>query len=171
MKKLSKCPWSLLLFHFFLSPGSKPVPLVLWEILYDQLTKEGKTQFTVGPEEYSGATPKQTAAMLQAFSGITLKDSDEGKFSQNFRNKVIVCFTCKHKWSDMELHTDSQGFSYDSAGKESTCNAGDLGLIPGVGRHPGEGKSYPLQYSGLESNSLQLYGLQPARFLCPWNFP
>ena len=34
-----------------------------------------------------------------------------------------------------------------SAGKESTCNAGDLGLIPGVGRHPGEGKSYPLQYS------------------------
>ena len=34
-----------------------------------------------------------------------------------------------------------------SAGKEATCNAGDLGLIPGLGRYPGEGKCYPLQYS------------------------
>ena len=39
-----------------------------------------------------------------------------------------------------------------SAGKESTCNIGDLGLIPGLGRSPGEGKGYPLQYSGLESS-------------------
>ena len=34
-------------------------------------------------------------------------------------------------------------------GKESACNAGDLGLIPGLGRSPGEGKGYPLQYSDL----------------------
>ena len=39
-----------------------------------------------------------------------------------------------------------------SAGKESTCNAGDLGLIPGVGRSPGEGNSSPLQDSGLEDS-------------------
>ena len=39
-----------------------------------------------------------------------------------------------------------------SAGKESTCNAGDPGLIPGSGRSPGEGKGYPLQYSGLENS-------------------
>ena len=38
------------------------------------------------------------------------------------------------------------------AGKESTCNVGDLGSIPGLGRSPGEGKGYPLQYSGLESS-------------------
>ena len=38
-----------------------------------------------------------------------------------------------------------------SDGKESTCNTGDLGLIPGLGRSPGEGKGYPLQYSGLEN--------------------
>ena len=38
-----------------------------------------------------------------------------------------------------------------SAGKESTCNVGDLGSIPGLGRAPGEGNSYPLQYSGLEN--------------------
>ena len=42
------------------------------------------------------------------------------------------------------------GFLYALAGKESACNAGDLGLIPGLGRSPGEGKGHPLQYSGLE---------------------
>ena len=46
----------------------------------------------------------------------------------------------------------SDGFPCGSAGKESACNAGDLGLIPGLGRYPGEGKSYPLQYSGLENS-------------------
>ena len=42
------------------------------------------------------------------------------------------------------------GFPCGSAGKESSCNAGDLGSIPGLGRSPGEGKGYPLQYSALE---------------------
>ena len=41
-----------------------------------------------------------------------------------------------------------------TAGKESAYNVGDLGSIPGLGRSPGEGKGYPLQYSGLE-NSMQ----------------
>ena len=36
--------------------------------------------------------------------------------------------------------------------KESACNVRDLGLIPGLGRSPGEGKGYPLQYSGLENS-------------------
>ena len=39
-----------------------------------------------------------------------------------------------------------------SDGKGSTCNVGDLGLIPGLGRSPGEGKGYPFQYSGLENS-------------------
>ena len=39
-----------------------------------------------------------------------------------------------------------------SAGKESTCNVGDLGAIPGLGRSPGEGNGYPLQCSGLENS-------------------
>ena len=39
-----------------------------------------------------------------------------------------------------------------SAGKESACNVGDLGLVPALGRSPGEGKGYPLQYSGLENS-------------------
>ena len=44
------------------------------------------------------------------------------------------------------------GFSDSSAGKEFACNGGHLGLIPGLGRYPGEGKGYPLQYSGLENS-------------------
>ena len=44
------------------------------------------------------------------------------------------------------------GFLCDSDGKESTCSAGDLGSIPGLGRSPGEGKGYPFQYSGLENS-------------------
>ena len=43
------------------------------------------------------------------------------------------------------------GFPDSSVGKESACNSGDLGSIPGLGRPPGEGKGYPLQYSGLEN--------------------
>ena len=46
------------------------------------------------------------------------------------------------------IHLESCG----SAGKESTCNAGDLGLILGWGRSPGEGKGYPLQYFSLQNS-------------------
>ena len=42
-------------------------------------------------------------------------------------------------------------FTGGSDGKESTCNVGDLGLIPGLERSPGEGNSYLLQYCGLEN--------------------
>ena len=48
----------------------------------------------------------------------------------------------KHTW----------GFPCGSAGKESICNVGDLGSIPGLGRSPGEGKAYLFQYSGLENS-------------------
>ena len=44
----------------------------------------------------------------------------------------------------------SIAFPWGADGKKSTCNEGDLGSIPGLGRSSGEGKGYPLQYSGLE---------------------
>ena len=47
-----------------------------------------------------------------------------------------------------------EGFPGGSDGKESSCNEGDAGSIPGSGRSPGEGHSNPLQYSCLE-NSLE----------------
>ena len=51
-------------------------------------------------------------------------------------------FGFKKKW----------GFPCGSSGKESPCNVGDLGSIPGLGSSPGEGKGYPLQYSGMENS-------------------
>ena len=44
------------------------------------------------------------------------------------------------------------GFSSSSPGKESACNVGDLDLIAGLERSPGEGNGYPLQYSGRENS-------------------
>ena len=43
------------------------------------------------------------------------------------------------------------GFPSSTEGKASACNAGDLGSIPGLGRSPGEGNGYPLQYSCLRN--------------------
>ena len=58
-------------------------------------------------------------------------------------------------------------FPGGSAGKENTCNAGDLGLIPGLGRSPREGKGYPGQYSGLE-NSMEsvVHGVSKSELSC-----
>ena len=78
-------------------------------------------------------------------------------------------------------------FPGGSTGKESVCHVRDLDLVPGLGRSPGEGKDYPLQYSGLENSmdcivqsvsqsvssvpqsclTLQSHGLQHARSPCP----
>ena len=65
------------------------------------------------------------------------------------------------QWLELQINTGniklslrpSEGFPGGSDGKESACNAGDLDLIPGLGRSPGEGNSYPLQYSGLENST------------------
>ena len=51
-------------------------------------------------------------------------------------------------------------------GKESACKVGDLGLIPGLGRSPGEGKGYPFQCSGLENSTVCIvHGILQARIL------
>ena len=56
------------------------------------------------------------------------------------------------------------GFPCGSTGKKSASNVGDLGLIPGLGRFPGEGKGYPLQYSGLEnSTDYTVHGVTKSR--------
>ena len=54
-------------------------------------------------------------------------------------------------------------FPYSSVGKESACNARDLGSILGLGRSPGEGIGSPLQYSGLENSMDKSMGLQRVR--------
>ena len=59
--------------------------------------------------------------------------------------------------------SEKSGFPDSSVDKESACNGGDLGSIPGLGRSPGEGTGYPLQYSGLENLHRQrsLVGYSP----------
>ena len=61
-------------------------------------------------------------------------------------------FSCSQRWEKQILpHFEAIGFPGGLDSKESACNAGDLGLIPGLGS-PGEGKGYPLQNSGLENS-------------------
>ena len=69
----------------------------------------------------------------------------------SFPNTIILVIevsTCEFG-GDSNIQRD---FPHSSIGKESACNVGDLGSIPGLGRSPGEGKGYPLQYSGLENS-------------------
>ena len=57
------------------------------------------------------------------------------------------------KWvSSLNCCLQAMGLPHSSVGKESTCSVGDLGSITGLWRSPGEGKGYPLQYSGLENS-------------------
>ena len=72
-------------------------------------------------------------------------ECDLGQFSSLFW--ALVSWSVK--WDHI---LTSPGFPDSSVGKESACNAGDLGSIPGLGRSPGEEKGCPLHYSGLENS-------------------
>ena len=65
---------------------------------------------------------------------------------------VLKFFIFEHGGPNFYLLKAKKGLPCGSTGKESSCNAGDLGSIPGLGRAPGEGKGYLLQYSGLENS-------------------
>ena len=65
----------------------------------------------------------------------------------------ILCGVMSSNMNKKESFIHTYGdFPHSSVGKETACNAGYLGLIPGLGRSPGEGKGYLLQYSGLENS-------------------
>ena len=71
---------------------------------------------------------------------------------------VCVCayggvFSFPSRYASLISKRDLHGFHGGLDSKESACNAGDLGSIPGLGRSPGEGKGYPLQYSSLENST------------------
>ena len=57
------------------------------------------------------------------------------------------------------------GFPGSSAGKESACNSGDSSSIPGLGRSPGKGNGYPLQYSCLENSNFTCKFFQYSRII------
>ena len=81
-------------------------------------------------------------------------DSSVGKESTcNAGDPISIFWVREIHWRRDRLPTPVfLGFPCVSAGKESTCSAGNLGSIPGLGRSPGKGNSYPLQYSGLENS-------------------
>ena len=104
-----------------------------------------------------GHTGSREAGTAQA-SGSVLRTlptrpQSQGGIRLQCRRPRFDSWVRKIRWRRDRLPTPlSLGFPGGSAGKESACNAGDLGLIPGLGRSPGEGKHYPLQYSGLENS-------------------
>ena len=69
-------------------------------------------------------------------------------------------------WTDWILLMIKRGFPDSSVGKESICNAGDPGLIPGLGRSAGEGIGYPLQYSS--ASLVAQKGKNPPAILETW---
>ena len=66
--------------------------------------------------------------------------------------QCFICFLGKYIWYATGQKQIALGLPCGSAGKESACNVGDLGLIPGLRRVSGEGKGCPHQYSGLENS-------------------
>ena len=76
------------------------------------------------------------------------------KFCLNFPclwNSLPAVLLGKPLWENKDWQFYTMGFRGGSEGKESACNAGDLGSIPGSGRSLGEGNGNPLQYSCLEN--------------------
>ena len=86
---------------------------------------------------------------------INLMDMNLSKLQEMVKDREACCAAVHgvtESWtrlSDNNNKVSLFGFPGGSVGKESACKVGDLGLIPGLGRYPGEGKGYPLQYSGL----------------------
>ena len=105
-------------------------------------------------KESSGAKPAISLCLGMNFSPFLLSQSGE------VRRKLNVPGGLEARWSywmwslprSWCQHPSLRQHSGGSAGKESACNVGDQGSIPGLGRSPGEGKGYPLQHSGLESS-------------------
>ena len=89
-------------------------------------------------QEYPGGLPFPTQK----------GSSQPRELSSKHLHNWIFCFM---KQCFEKLLTVSRVFPGYLASKESACNAGDLGLIPWLGRSPGEGNGYPLQYSCLEN--------------------
>ena len=97
-----------------------------------------------------------TNIWLQSFKQKTQAEVYSKVCTQDLFESDLVRYTnMEMTVRNEEIYTyrfPEMGFPCGSAGKESACNAGDSGSIPGFGRSPGEGKGYPLWYSGLENS-------------------
>ena len=94
---------------------------------------------------------------IQIKLGIILVSQDLNSFTWTSIMINTLQFSPMGEFRKQKNYTEYLWLSYiwgacGSAGKESVCNVGDLGSVPGLGRSPGEGNSYTLQYSGLENS-------------------
>ena len=93
---------------------------------------------------------------LMVFSRVAKKNLPAMQIRHNWTR--FDSWVEKIRWRRDRLPTPLfLGFPCGSAGKESTCSVGDLSLFPGLGTSPGEGKGYPLQYSGLENSMNSIF--------------
>ena len=92
------------------------------------------------------------AGAAAATLGHEMTSENAGHVWQSSKTGVWVTPIVKHNITSGLSTPVFLGFLCGSAGKESTCNAEDLGSIPGLGRSPEGGKGNPLQYSGLENS-------------------
>ena len=136
--------------HLVRGSGNRPTAEITWKSP-DSFFFTRKTSFHViwvlwGPEQNSGKTWFQHHILVLDVSkwrknvNALICQSTFWKRVPQESNEQIYCWVCS---------TVPFGGS-DS--KASACNAGDLGLIPGLERFPGEGNSYPFQYFGLENS-------------------
>ena len=107
--------------------------------------------------------------LIQSTSRNRLRIVLSYTFLLNQSTATVLTKTGKHFCLSWPL----KGFPSGSAGKEFTCNAGDLGWIPGLGRSPGERKGYLLQYFGLENSMDRIvHGVAKSRTqLSDFRFP
>ena len=110
-------------------PASGSFPMN-WLFTSDGQSIGGSASAPVLPRSIQGWFPFRLTGLILQSKGLS------GVFSSTI-NYLVLCLLFHFPWG--------------SAGKETTCNAGVLGSIPGLGRSPGEGKGYPLQYSDLEN--------------------
>ena len=135
--------------------------ILAWRILWTE--EPGGLQSTglqrVG-HDWSDLTHNTHQFLAQVFLGLLLIhcQSPNSSNSQRFPNPLTFYFLSilrkPHSGTVIfiiNILCHNHGFHESSVGKESACNAGDLGSIPGLGRSAGEGNGYPLQYSCLEN--------------------
>ena len=95
----------------------------------------------------------ETMETVRDFVFLGSKITADSDWSHEIKRPWFDSWVGKIFWRRDRLPTPVfLDFPSGSAGKESACSVGDLGSIPGLGRSPGEGKGYPLQYSGLENS-------------------
>ena len=124
----------------FLTRDWTRVPCISWQILNHRTTREVPIHlhFVNGWNSIQTRVPPPGAKRLFHHPWLPPQS-----LPRSHTPEVSVSSSSFQNWIEL----------YSSAGKESVCNAGDLGSIPGLWRSPGEGDGYPLQYFGLENST------------------